>query len=397
MNQLARLAETTARAVRYPVTVQIREEQLELWLRRLGKVPDGAPAVLLLHGANSSSDTFLIPNGGLASYLKAEGFDVWLLDWRGSPHVLPRYLERIRRHDPFDGDVLAECRHFTYDRVAEEDLREALRAVRRAVGPGVPLSIVGHCVAGGITAIATAKGVLDEFGVSHAVLVALGLFYEVPWDGWIKVEDFILERVLAEDGACRSIDPRDGTTWPGPMDEAYRRWPCPWLPRGRRSTDELLRRLTFMFGKPWNPEYLEDWLDGPILDGIFGPMHLGFYLHSGQMVRRGFAAPFGEGDTIDRGRLTRTCDAASRGRRADYLIPDHYKAMWVTLVTGAENRVWHRDSMDLMYEWLRGLGVADAADRYRKCIVPDSGLQDLFWKKGATARVGPLIRDGLER
>src|SRR5262249_55521641 len=46
----------------------------------LGK--EGKPAVLMLHGGNTSTETFLQPNGGVARYLHERDLDVWLLDWR---------------------------------------------------------------------------------------------------------------------------------------------------------------------------------------------------------------------------------------------------------------------------------------------------------------------------
>src|SRR5687767_4357972 len=76
-----------------------------LTLRRL----PGQPArgvVLLLHGASSSSDTFLHPNGGIAGALAASGWDVWLLDWRGSCRLARQRgtgacssFDAVARHD----------------------------------------------------------------------------------------------------------------------------------------------------------------------------------------------------------------------------------------------------------------------------------------------------------
>src|SRR5882724_2408053 len=87
---------------------------LELRLRRFSSKPRNTKAVLILHGANSSSDTFLAPNGGLAAFLSGKGWDVWLLDWRGSPYVMAQLPE-----DRFlGGSVIEECKRFNYDSVA---------------------------------------------------------------------------------------------------------------------------------------------------------------------------------------------------------------------------------------------------------------------------------------
>src|SRR6185369_17647323 len=105
-----------------PVPIGKGNDHITLKLRRLGDAPRDTPAVVFIHGGNSSGDTFLIPNGGIAAYLKRAGFDVWLLDYRGSPLVLHDYLKT----DPFHGAVFEECRYFTYDRIAEDDVRAGL-------------------------------------------------------------------------------------------------------------------------------------------------------------------------------------------------------------------------------------------------------------------------------
>ncbi|HEX7669928.1 MAG TPA: alpha/beta fold hydrolase, partial [Polyangiaceae bacterium] len=224
-------------------------------VKRSGGGPE--TAVLLLHGGNTSSETFLVPHGGLAVYLQRQGFDVWLLDWRGSPRVLDSILDsRI-----LGGSLDAERRLFTVDTVVDEDIVEGVRAVRARIGPGARLSIVGHCLGGGALSVAIAQGKLEHVGPLHrVVLTTLGLFYEVPWDGWIKGEDFLIERVLASSPECRGIDPHVVKPWPRNMEAAFHRWPAVWLPgttgASRRcgpgiTAEQMLTRLSFMFGVPF--------------------------------------------------------------------------------------------------------------------------------------------------
>jgi hypothetical protein len=64
----------------------------------------------------------------------------------------------------------------------------------------------------------------------------------------------------------------------------------------------------------------------------------------------------------------------------------------VTLITGAENHLWHRDSIDLTYEWLRNRASSRRErDRHRKHVLADYGHLDLFWSEDARADVYPLI------
>src|SRR5690606_7111499 len=71
----------------------IRSGPLSLPLRRYGD-PKAGRSVLLLHGANTGSDMFLLPGGGIVKYLADRRFDVWTLDWRGSPEVM-RQLQDV--------------------------------------------------------------------------------------------------------------------------------------------------------------------------------------------------------------------------------------------------------------------------------------------------------------
>lgn len=342
-------------------------------------------AVLIVHGANSGSVTFAVPDGGFARYLAEEGWDVWLLDWRGSPAVVEPLLEQ-----PLRGTPMEEIRAFTMDEAAN-DVAEAVEEVRRRIKESTPLSLIGHCVGGGITSIAIASGLLESPGhrVDSVVLTALGLFCEVPWDGWIKAEDFILERVLASTKPCRAIDPHAKRPWPDEMSTAFELWPKAW--QVKPPGGGLLNRLTFMVGRPWFPECIDERIDEEALDAIFGSLHLGLYIHCGQMVRRGYAAEFDAPDVIDRSRL-----AGGQRRRApkSYLLPQPFRNRKVTLVAAAKNRVWHRDSMDLMYEWLLN-EARGPASRFEKLVFPNYGLQEIYWATDATTVAYPRLAAAL--
>ncbi|HEY3499719.1 MAG TPA: alpha/beta fold hydrolase, partial [Polyangiaceae bacterium] len=323
-------------------------DNLELELCRFGP-ESGRRAVLLLHGASASRDTFLVPDGGLVRFLGEHEHDVWTLDWRGSARVVTQVLQRS---PPDSRDE--EYRRFTLDRVGQVDIPRAVEAVLELTG-NKSLSVVAHCFGAGACAVAIAQGNLHN--VHHVVLSTLGLFYEAPWDGWIKAEDFVLERVLAHSPDCRAIDPRDAERWPEDMQRAYGKYPRCWLPSGDTPADEILRRLTFMFGQPYPAEVLAPGIHGSMLNELFGGMHIGLYLHAGQLLRRGYAAPFDQPDVIDRTRITRHHAKLEQAElwppRTNYLEPEPFRDKRITLVTGAENRLWHRDSVDLMYEWLR--------------------------------------------
>ncbi|MFE2103799.1 alpha/beta hydrolase, partial [Streptomyces sp. NPDC059468] len=103
---------------------------VRLGLTRVDTGDAGRPAVLLLHGHTASADMFLLPETrNLVDALLDDGYEPWLLDWRGSCR-LP-YNETGRR--------------YTYDDVALYDIPEAVAHIRGRIGER-PLFVVAHCI-----------------------------------------------------------------------------------------------------------------------------------------------------------------------------------------------------------------------------------------------------------
>jgi pimeloyl-ACP methyl ester carboxylesterase len=353
---------------------------LTLQLHRVQPVRPNAPAVLLTHGGNTCSAIFTVPEGGLAGYLQ-RNFDVWLLDWRGSNRVVDPL---VNTRPPLGGTNASEREAFSMDRVAEDDIPRALDFIRGRIADNTPLSIVAYCLSSGITSMAVARGQLEPFGVRNIVLLSLGLFYEVPWNGWIKTEDFILERVLHEDPTCRAIDPNHPERWPSLMSHTYDRWPSAWLPPPRTERDDMLRRLSFMVGVAWATENLHPSLRGSVRE-YFGGLHLGLYLQSGQMVRRGYAARMNQPEMSS----PMSPLGVITGSDLDPRFFDERKRF--TLICPTHNLLWHRDSMDLMFDWLRSYTRSPC----RKCDIPGYNLHELLWGERAAIDVFPVIASGL--
>jgi cholesterol oxidase len=340
---------------------------LDLPMRRwrAGASQSARGAALLLHGASASSETFVTPDGGLAAFLHRQGWEVWLLDWRGSDNVAERY---------------SDTAVFSFDRVAECDIPSALAHVRK-VSRCEHVAVLGHCVGAACLSIAIARGCLSTFGVKDYVLTTIGLFFCPPIESFLKAEDSILERVRAGAPECRVIDPRRGTEWPPELQRAFEAWPKSWLPAGESRADQAFRRASFMFGAPYERRNVPD----PVheqLGRLFGRMNLELYIHAGQCVRRGVAAPFGAPE-VD----------ASVARSMSYCDATHFEDTRVTLLTGKSNQLWSRESVDRMYEWLKN----ETSGAHQKHVLPGYGHQDLFWGHDAEHDVYPLIAAGLER
>lgn len=329
--------------------------------------------LLFLHGASAWSNTFLIRPENPASatgrrqsiveFFQDQGYDVWLLDWRGGGR--PEIVAQVAR-------VARE--RFTMDHVAELDIPEALKYVSGKAG-GKKVDVIAHCMGAGSLAYGLGNAKFRAPIRQHlgkVVLSGLGLFYEAPWDGVTKVQDHLLDFIMGTDRRCFSINP-DATEapWPDVLDLAFKKWPHTWQPACK---DEFCHRLAFMFGSP----YLESNLSRGIHDRLpefFGPIPIGLYAHAAQNSLRGYAAPF-------------NVEVGTKSSWEECLDLTGFQDLQIGLVTGGQNILWHRESMDRMYDWLRR---KLRAGQCQKRTIEGYGHQDLFWGKDAANVVFPAL------
>lgn len=146
-----------------------------------------------------------------------------------------------------------------------------------------------------------------------------------------------------------------------------------------------------MYGMPYHePNLIEeihqagpaDLRGGPsLLEEQFGAIPLHLYLHCARNLRHGQATIARPGPSD---RPVVSDEARSRFHSLES----------VTLITGALNRLWHRDSIDRMYEWLMR-GSTRYRLRVRKHVLEDYAHQDLLWGSRSPMDVYPKILDGL--
>jgi hypothetical protein len=356
--------------------------------------------VLLVHGASASRHTFEQKSPGLIGYLNGETNAehvepaiVYTVDWRSSMETADGLVrENEPRHD---------TRLFTLD-AAVDDLVKALEQVAATTKvKREEIRIVGHCIGGALVAQAIAQGLCPS---EHVVLTSLALFFKVGVEGWLKGNDFVLEDQFASSGdppnkpeqaakkppypikdriisAKVAREPKK-YAWPSALEDRYRFWLGSGLHHG--CGNPFCERISFMYGMPFRVDdmlYLHDAEGSQGLEGQFGSMPLGIYAHCLRNLRRGWAARY---------------DAAENEERE--FVNDEARQRFarrhITLITGNENQVWHRNSMDLMHEWL-GNGKALTELELKKHVLRNYGHQDLYWSKHAPRDVYPLIAEGL--
>lgn len=433
--------------------------------------PGGRP-VLLLHGASAQHETFTFPPSlpflkrNLVDWLHHEGFDVWLLDWRGSARVV-----RQAQKDNLPDEA---WQTFDLDHAAAHDVPEALGILEEtleAEGHGMPeIRLFGHCLGAAVLAQAIAQDLIDRKSrPTRVVLQAIGLFYQATQEGQLKSQDRTLEQLLAQPSRPRFIDPHHLDQWPVELQDFYRNWlgtrPHPQADGGSpASAAELCNRLSFMYGAPYleenlvpavhhgtaelgfrpgriapslgdeifgetsrasgivsellhpegSPEAAEydsvlvaTHVQGAFLPGEvlkiaktpvatcssvrvaradlprqFGGIPFRLYLHGWRNLQRGWAAVFHakDGDTT-------LLDSSAR--------QNFHQLERLLLLTGEQNTLWQRRSIDQMHDWLFE-GSARARRRWSKRVLQGYGHQDLLWGPRASQEVFPLIRQALE-
>ena len=332
-------------------------------------------AVLLVHGASAGSATFRIgERQTLVQYLLDQGFDVWTLDWRAGMNCTRSTYCANKSTD------------FTIDAAADHDVPAAILCMRETYRVKGKIGIVGHCLGGGIVTQGIVRDVLGVDDVENVVVTGLALFYKAALDNILKAEDQVLEQLLAGgqyllhptekwDSSVCTQDPGKGD-WDCLLQEPYEVWLDTPLPH--KCNNDFCHRISYMFGIPYVPDNIPS-IHRDHLSSQFGYIPVQFLLHCCQNLRRGHGAPFGSTLRPDVTYLKR---AAFRDRK-------------LTLITGDVNSLWHRDSIDTMYDWLRRGRRSEQPRELRKYVLAGFGHQDLHWGLEAPERVFPLIANGL--
>lgn len=131
-------------------------------IRVRGETEPTKPPVLLVHGVAMRAEFFRPPPiRSLVDVLLEDGWDVWLLNWRGS----------------LDLDPLP----WTLDDVARHDLPAAIAHLRELTGAAT-VKVIAHCAGAGAVSMAAVAGLLPEVDT----IVANGLSLHVALPGFSR-------------------------------------------------------------------------------------------------------------------------------------------------------------------------------------------------------------------
>lgn len=316
-----------------------------------GPAPPSRGPVLLVHGAGVRANIFRAPVAvTVVDALLADGFDVWMENWRASIDLRPN--------------------RWTLDRAAAFDHPAAVRTVLEHTGQDRLKAIV-HCQGSTSFLMAATAGLLPE--VTTIVSNAVSLHPVVPTPARWKGECF--HRPVR--ALTRYLDPQWGVEAPDAIAAAITGW-VRLVHRECTNTVCRLASFTYGVGHPtlWSHALINDatheWVKGE-----FGPVPLTFF---DQMVR-----------CIRAGHLVAVDRLPQLPARFGVDAPRTDAA--VVLLAGAQNRCFLPESQERTFDYFTARGHG----QYALHVLPRYGHLDMFMGQDAARDVFPLILDALRR
>ena len=318
---------------------------------RLTRYRGGEKGPLILsHGLGVSSSIFSLDtiDTNLLEYLFAQGYDVWLLDYRASI------------------DLPASRTQFTADDVAEKDYPAAVEAVRRVTGAAT-VQMVVHCYGSTTFFMAMLAGLQ---GVRSAVCSQIATHIVAPAMTRFKVGLHLPEVLdaLGVESLTAYVDRH--ADWKNRLfDLALRCYP---VDSEERCNSSVCHRITFMYAPLYEHAQLNT-LTHETLHETFGIANMRAFEHLALMTKTGHL-------------VTATGDEA-------YLPHLNRLAIPITFIHGERNACFLPASTEKTYELLRrhnGTGL------YRRHVIAGYGHIDCIFGKNAVTDVYPFILQHLE-
>ncbi len=322
---------------------------LQLRLTRYRGGPKGP--VMLSHGLGVSSKIFSIDTieTNLLEYLWAQGYDVWLLDYRASIDLPVSNLK------------------YSADDIATKDYPAAVATIRRITGADTIQAVV-HCYGSASFFLAMLSGLQ---GVRSAVCSQIGTHVVVPQTMKVMSGLHFPEALsrLGVDSLTAYVD--NHANW---LDRLYDRalslYPTE---TEERCTSASCHRISFLY----SPLYEHDQLNEATHDALhemFGVANIVAFEHLAAMARAGHLVSVSGADV--------------------YLPHLQRLAIPIAFIHGAENKCFMPRATELAYE---ALVERNGAALYSRHVIPNYGHIDCIFGKNAVNDVYPFILEHLEK
>ncbi len=308
--------------------------------------------VMLVHGLGVSSLAFSIDtiDTNLTEYLFAQGYDVWLLDFRSSIEL------------PY-ADT-----QYTADDIARYDWPAAVNTVRTLTG-APSIQVVVHCY-GAITFTMAMLAGLE--GVHSAVSSQVGAHINVIPANKIRSGIYLDKFLEAIQVKNLTMYTDQDDNW---LDQLYNRALrlYPVTEHEERCNNPVCYRVTFLYA----PLYEHDQLNNAthaVMHELFGISSISNFRHLGE--------------------LTRADHLVSAQGEEIYMPHVERLAIPITFIHGAENQTWAPESTARTVEWL---AANNGAGLYQRHLIPNYGHIDCIFGRNAVRDVYPYILDHLEK
>jgi cholesterol oxidase len=300
------------------------------------------------------------PQQNFTEFLRDNGYDVWLLDYRAS--------DRLK----------ASLGQFTLDDLASSDFPDAIRQVSKEARQ--PVQVIAHCVGSISVLLSLLSGKLAGCGVHSIVLSQAFAFIDQPWVNRLKAKLHLAEvlrflglrPILTADFDLRSslaVRLLDRLLY--------------FYPSRERCKSGVCRRLLLIYGEANRHAQLDPVTHEMIYD----------------MVDRGNLTTLAQLEKMAARR--HIVDAA--GKNA-YLKPENGEKnvnVPITLLQGERNNLFRRSGAHKTLAWLHEHGGFGSKKNNQEKFVllelPDYGHMDVFIGKDSARDVYPKILEALRR
>ena len=279
----------------------------------------------------------------IVEYLVAQGFDVWLFDWRSSPLLA------------------AHARPYSLDDVARHDWPAAIATVREATG-AARVAVLAHCLSSPCLLLSLLRGHVRPEHIRAMVASQVGLHLQMTPVGTVKLA-LRLDRLLPDDDMIHQ-KPAEAS---GRFSDVAISLTARLLPMTFRCDNGACRRQAATFGE--------------------------LILHS----RVDPATHAMMGDLVPECASAFLKDVATWTRQDDILTDDDRRhldrlRLPIHFISGGENRMFVPEGTEKTY---RMLCRANGAAGYRRTVHDGFGHLDCYFGAGAAEAIWPGIARSL--
>lgn len=320
-------------------------DRMELQLTRF---PGGSKGpIILAPGFGTSTLAYRIDTieTNITEYLCANGYDVWLFDYRASPYLAASHTQ------------------FTLDDIARIDYPAAVAEVRRLTGAET-VQVLGHCVASGALLMSLLAGLEHVRSAICSQFLAMVI---QPTINQVKARShlaFVLKYL--------------GDKWMTPEyhrsleDRAFNQV-LALYPSSENCGRPVCRRILFMYGEVFKHAQLNEQTHDAVPE-MFGIGNMTGFEHLSRIIAARRLVDFGGNDVY---------------------LPNVGKLRTpICLLQGAENHIFLKQGGQQTYDWLCAHNDPSLFSYY---LVPNYRHMDCFIGKNASWDIFPLLTAELDR